>query len=185
MSTPSDQQDKAHWREWAKARRRELEPSLPALSEATCTHLRAFLKERGVKTLLAYHALPGELDVAALQGDFRLLTTRAHFGPPRYLSLHPWESATQRSRLGLLQPPPDAPRVPLTEADAVLLPALAFDRTGVRLGYGGGFYDRLLAGWTGLSIGVLPAALLVDRLPAEAHDIRAGWLATEEGILRT
>lgn len=174
--------DKASWREWAKAQRQALAPQLPDLSAEVCAHLRPFLKKRGVRTVLAYHALEGELDLTALAPHFRLLTTRAHF-EPRRLSLHLWESATQRGKMGLLQPPIGTPEVPLSEVDAALLPALAFDQSGVRLGYGGGFYDRLLQGWDGLSIGVVPAPLLVTALPAEAHDIRARFVATEQGVM--
>ncbi len=180
---PLPSANKAVWRAWARARRAELLAQMPALSDQIAGQLTAFLQGLGVHTVLAYHALPGEPDVSALQSDFRLLTTRAHFGPPRFLSLHPWESATEQSKQGIWQPPLGTPAAALSEVEAVLLPALAFDRRGVRLGYGGGFYDRLLAGWPGLTIGVLPAELLVAALPAEAHDVRARFIATQAGCL--
>ncbi len=132
--------------------------------------------------MLAYHHLPGEPDVSGLRGDFELFTTRARFRPQPHLTVHPWDTATERSKAGYLQPPADAPQVTLGGVEAVLLPGLAYDLRGVRLGYGGGFYDRLLPGYAGLTVGVVWSALLVPRLPSEAHDCRAGYLATERGV---
>lgn len=178
MTRPPCGAPKPEWREWAFAVRREQ----PDASPAVATQLRDFLHAQGARRVLAYHALPGEPDVSALQSDFELLTTRTRFKPERHLTLHPYASATEQSRFGYLQPPADAPQFALGAVDAVLLPGLAYDRYGVRLGYGGGFYDRLLPGYAGLTIGVVWSPLLVPELPSEAHDCRAEWLATERGV---
>jgi 5-formyltetrahydrofolate cyclo-ligase len=69
--------------------------------------------------------------------------------------------------------------------DVVIVPLLAFDRRGHRLGYGKGFYDRLLATSSGTTIGVGFAAQEVDALPAEAHDIRLDWIVTEREVIAT
>lgn len=177
-TAPADAAPKTEWRAWAFARRR----TLPDESEAVTGHLRAFLTARGARRVLAYHALPGEPDVSGLRADFELLTTRTRYKPARHLTLHPWDSATEPSRFGYLQPPADAPQFALGAVDAVLLPGLAYDRRGVRLGYGGGFYDRLLPGYAGLVVGVVWSPLLVPTLPSEPHDCRAGWVATERGV---
>lgn len=175
---PSAPQGKAEWRAWARVRRQEV----PDLSAEVTAHLTAFLQARGARRVLAYRALPGEPDISALAPHLDLLTTRARFRPAPHLTLHPWETATEMSRFGVLQPPADAPRVGLETVDAVLLPALAYDRRGVRLGYGGGFYDRLLPEFRGLTVGVVWDALIVDELPSESHDLRVGFLATETGV---
>lgn len=134
--------------------------------------------------VLAYRALPGEVDVGDLADAFELLTTRARWRPAPHLTLHPWATATERSRFGALQPPADAPRVDRARVDAVLLPALAFDEVGFRLGYGGGFYDRLLAGWAVPTVGVTPEALVLPDVPRAAHDVPVAFLATERGVRR-
>jgi 5-formyltetrahydrofolate cyclo-ligase len=149
-----------------------------------CASLADFLHAQGAQTILAYRSLPGEVDLSALAADFTLLTPRAHFGHSPRLSLHAWASATQRSRFGGLEPPLGTPEVELSSIDTVLLPGLAFDRAGVRLGYGGGFYDRLLAGWPGRTVGVVNTARLVAALPREAHDQAAQWLCSEDGVER-
>lgn len=63
-----------------------------------------------------------------------------------------------------------------------LVPALAFDREGNRLGYGGGFYDMFLREFSGVSVGLCRAAFLYEKLPyTEAHDQRVGSVLTETG----
>ncbi|MFC4426181.1 5-formyltetrahydrofolate cyclo-ligase [Deinococcus navajonensis] len=178
LNPPAPSASKAEWRRWARERREQL----PDHSAAVCSTLRAFLHAHDARRVLAYRALPGEPDVSALADEFDLLTSRARFRPQPHLTLHSWESATEFSRFGALQPPADAPRVALATVDAVLLPALAFDRRGVRLGYGGGFYDRLLPGFAGHIVGVVWSALVVQALPSEPHDVLAGVLATETGV---
>jgi len=68
------------------------------------------------------------------------------------------------------------------EVELILLPGVAFTRDGARLGYGGGFYDRLLAGIAQRPILIAAAFALqiVEALPQEAHDARVGWLVTEQ-----
>lgn len=70
----------------------------------------------------------------------------------------------------------------LNEVEFVLLPGVAFTRDGARLGYGGGFYDKLLARMTHQP--TLAAAAfelqIVEQIPQEATDIKAGWIITEQ-----
>lgn len=176
-AVPADLNDKARWRAWARATR----AGLPDVSGEVVAGLRVFLRSVGARRVLAYRALPGEPDVSALHGEFELLAPRARFRPEPRLTLHPWATATESSRFGALQPPQDAPQVPLDTVDAILLPGLAFDHAGVRLGYGGGFYDRLLPAFRGVTVGVIQHALLVPELPRDPHDCPAQWLVTERG----
>ena len=72
---------------------------------------------------------------------------------------------------GLLQPPgPPLGPGAVAACALVLVPALAVDRSGTRLGRGGGSYDRALARATGLVVAALHRGELVDRLPADPHD---------------
>jgi 5-formyltetrahydrofolate cyclo-ligase len=69
--------------------------------------------------------------------------------------------------------------------DVLLIPLLAFDRVGGRLGYGGGFYDRTLATLPGrFRLGCAYAAQQVDEVPAGPYDMRLDAVATECGIIR-
>ncbi len=91
-----------------------------------------------------------------------------------------------RGRWGLLEPPePWLPTSALAEAGLVLVPALAVDRSGVRLGRGQGFYDRSLSGRNPQAqlIAVVRDEELVDELPAEPHDIPMTHALTPRGGL--
>jgi len=82
--------------------------------------------------------------------------------------------ALGRGRLGLLVPPATAPVVPLGEAGLVVVPALALDRAGRRLGRGGGSYDRALVKLAedAVAVGVVHPEELLKRVPEEPHDQR-------------
>jgi 5-formyltetrahydrofolate cyclo-ligase len=93
----------------------------------------------------------------------------------------------QRAGRGLLEPagPRLGPEAVAT-ADAVLTPGLAVDRTGMRLGRGGGSYDRALGR---VPVGTFTCTLLyatelVDRVPADRHDRRVAAAATPDGVTR-
>ena len=69
--------------------------------------------------------------------------------------------------------------------DVLLVPLLAFDRAGRRLGYGGGYYDRTLAGLPGAqAIGCAYALQEIATVPTGPHDIRLPAVATERGLIR-
>lgn len=88
---------------------------------------------------------------------------------------------------GIMEPDEErcAP-VPMEEIDAVLVPGLAFDQQGRRLGRGGGHYDRLLARLPGdcVTIGLAYDWQVVDSVPAEAWDQPVDWLATPTALTR-
>ncbi|GAA3889550.1 5-formyltetrahydrofolate cyclo-ligase [Streptomyces sedi] len=133
--------------------------------------LRA-LRERGVRVLLPVLLADDDLDWAEFEGHGRLVESE-HAGRVRLL-----EPAGRR--LG-----PDA----VTWADAVLLPGLAVDARGVRMGRGGGSYDRALARLAGAGVDPALVALVyghevVDVLPDEPHDRRVHAALTPEGVHR-
>ncbi|MDT8421833.1 MAG: 5-formyltetrahydrofolate cyclo-ligase [Desulfuromonadales bacterium] len=84
---------------------------------------------------------------------------------------------------GLLEPE-GGREVPVAELDLMVLPGVAFDRYGYRLGYGKGFYDRELhsAGFSGVLVGLCFGFQLLDRLPVERHDVPVDCLVTEQGF---
>ena len=83
-----------------------------------------------------------------------------------------------KGAFGVLEPPADAPLIPLNQLDLVLVPGLAFDCQGRRLGRGKGFYDRLLAEVTGIKCGVALDEQIVEELPEEPHDIAMNFILT-------
>ena len=89
-----------------------------------------------------------------------------------------------------LQEPPDG--APLLVPEILIVPLVAFDRRGHRLGYGGGFYDRTLSGLRAgdtagrrtLAIGIAFAAQELDEVPHGASDERLDWVVTEADIFQ-
>jgi 5-formyltetrahydrofolate cyclo-ligase len=95
-------------------------------------------------------------------------------------------SHLERGAHGTLEPPADAAtRISPADAAFVLVPGVAFDRAGGRLGRGGGFYDRLLAHprFVARRIAVCFACQLVERVPVEPHDAEVDEIVTEDGWL--
>jgi 5-formyltetrahydrofolate cyclo-ligase len=139
---------------------------------------------RGADTVCAYVPVGSEPGSPALLDRLHelcetVLLPVAGTGPDgEHLPLQwgPYEPGTLLpARWGLHEPPePWLPPDAITRADVVLVPALAVDRAGVRLGRGGGFYDRSLAlcrPGTRL-IAVVRDDEVVDELPSEPHDVR-------------
>jgi 5-formyltetrahydrofolate cyclo-ligase len=86
-------------------------------------------------------------------------------------------------RYDILAPAADAPE---KTPDVILVPGLAFDRRGHRLGYGRGYYDRALAACPrALRIGLCHSFQLVEVLPEEAHDQPVDYIVTPDGALAT
>lgn len=95
-------------------------------------------------------------------------------------SLHP--QALTSGALGIAQPLRLRPAYP-GDWQITLAPLLAFDRAGYRLGYGKGYYDRLLAEAGGLAVGLAFACQELPTLPRAPHDHPLDLIVTEEGLI--
>jgi len=129
------------------------------------------------RLVLAYGANCEEIDPALAVSRLRDLGLRVAY--PRVaskdvLDLHEVDDPDDLvlGAFSIREPRPDAPRVDASDVDAVLVPGVAFDRRGHRLGYGGGFYDRFLGALPKgpLRIGLAFDEQLFDEVPAEPHD---------------
>jgi 5-formyltetrahydrofolate cyclo-ligase len=181
VSAPGRSAGKRRWRRWAREQRRRIEWS--PVSDAIVGRLRDWGRLSGRSRVLLYDPLPDEADLTPLAGDVvALLTRTADDGD---LTIHPFESRRERHPLGFGQPVAGSASVDPATVDVALVPGLAFDGSGVRLGRGGGHYDRLLPRLRAdaLIVGVVPEALVVDRLPADAHDVPVTHLVTERRIV--
>ena len=100
------------------------------------------------------------------------------------MSFHHWQigDGTEETIGGVLQPLPAAPVVDAAAIDLFLTPLLGCGDSGMRLGYGGGFYDRLFAQVGGFRLGVGFALQRVSDWESEAHDQRLDGFLSEEGL---
>lgn len=71
-----------------------------------------------------------------------------------------------------------------SEIDVFIVPGIAFDKSGARVGFGKGCYDRLLFGVSAIKIGYCYDFQLCDEIPAENHDIKMDFLITESGLIK-
>ncbi|MDG0991458.1 MAG: 5-formyltetrahydrofolate cyclo-ligase [Luminiphilus sp.] len=91
-------------------------------------------------------------------------------------------AAFETNRYGIDEPPATAATFDVSTIDLFLIPLLACDQFGTRLGYGGGYYDRLLESTAGFRCGLGFDFQRVTELPKEQHDVRMQALLTESGL---
>ena len=92
----------------------------------------------------------------------------------------------EQGYFGIRQPKKEFLRpVDKQAVDLIVVPAVAFDRLGYRIGYGGGYYDRILAHMKkeAVKIGLAFHCQLVSRLPVDKHDIPVDLIVTEKGVI--
>ena len=175
----------------AKARRAELD--MQAVCCGMARALFALPCWAAADTVLAFAAMPDEPDTVAilrqaLSDGKRLLLPRVRSRTEMDWVEIPSLSLLQPGAYGIPEPPADRPAADPGgyAATLALIPCLAAGTDGVRLGRGGGYYDRFLAQYKGERLLLCPAAALLADLPADDWDARFApdEILTEKGILR-
>ncbi|MFN4056832.1 MAG: 5-formyltetrahydrofolate cyclo-ligase [Roseinatronobacter sp.] len=179
--------DKRAARIQAAAQRAETHDPSGAQARAASSHVSAYLAvsfgpDLPNLTLAGYLAIGTEIDpIHAMRTHPGPVCVPVVQGKGQPLVFHLWTPQTvlKDGVFGVPVPRDAVPMIP----DIVLVPGLAFDRNGYRLGYGGGFYDRTLAQCRPrLALGLAYCAQVVDALPTGPHDIALDALATPDGI---
>ncbi|MEX1125965.1 MAG: 5-formyltetrahydrofolate cyclo-ligase, partial [Acidimicrobiia bacterium] len=150
--------------------------------------LFSWLSARLPGTGAAYLAMSDEVEVTPLFNrlpGWRWVLPRIE--DDGILTFRDRDVARETHRWGMTQPSDQGRIVPVHEIDVFLVPGLAFDHSGRRLGRGGGYYDRVLAGRRAdsVAIGVTVTARIIDTVPVVGHDQRVDWLAIEDGVILT
>jgi 5-formyltetrahydrofolate cyclo-ligase len=148
------------------------------------------LAERHVVAL--YSSKGSEVDTLAIDENLRARGVRVVYprivDNDRVLAFHEvWPDKLVRARFGLMEPRPDwRNQVGLVEIDAFVVPGVAFDRVGGRLGFGRGHYDATLAAASpsALRVGLAFEVQLVDDVQREAHDVVLHVIVTEAASYR-
>jgi 5-formyltetrahydrofolate cyclo-ligase len=183
LNQPELDQAKQEAREAAFARRRGLNPAVAG--EALAGHFLRELPPPPDAIVSGFWPLENEIDLRPLlhqlheRGTTVALPVTPRRGEP--LTFREWKPGDTLipERFGTMRPVGR-----LLVPDILLVPLLAFDAAGGRLGYGGGFYDRTLAALPNrLRLGCAFAAQRVDAVPLGPYDIRLDAVATEAGII--
>lgn len=166
---------------------------LRAASHAVCRHVAELAPFRRAPTVALYAAVQGEIDPALLaqlvraRGG-RTVYPRVAATTPPTLTFHAVREPTELvpGVLGIPTPPPGAPEVALDTVALVIVPGVAFDRAGHRLGQGRGYYDAALASTrNALRVGVCHTFQVVDAIPRRDADEPVDLLVTPDGAFPT
>lgn len=144
-----------------------------------------------VRTISGFVAARGEIPMESLLKS--LLDSGRHLALPRVdreqnlMRFHRVQGLGDLTpgAFGILEPKVEAPLLREEEIDLVLVPGVAFDRRGGRVGFGKGFYDLALPNFRNetLRVGVAYAFQLVDQVPQVEKDQKVHWLLTDEGLI--
>ena len=153
-----------------------------------------FLSEFDIEadlSVAAYWPFRDEIDVRPLFAGLEAMGCNCllpvMMGRNEPLQFHQWKpgDVLESSRFGVLEP---SKFHPSTTPDVVILPLLAFDRHGTRLGYGGGYYDTTLKALRGkggvLAIGVAYHDQELNDIPSDVHDQKMDALVTDRAVIR-
>ena len=168
--------DKQQIRSMIRTKKRAMTPA--QIEKASRALTASFLRTsqyRNARSIYGYLPFNQEVDThallsQALKDGKRVALPKTYGDEMRFIwvtDLH----AVQKAALGFPEPVADSPVADDPDA-LVLLPGLAFDLQGGRMGYGGGFYDRFLAGESHPTVALCYGFQLLPQIPLEEHDLR-------------
>lgn len=180
-------------RDLKAALRSDVREKLKRLSQAQRGHdssrARAILEKQALwqkaQTILFFAPLPDELDIwvsmaVASAAGKQVFLPRFLTDTQSYTACHVKTPDTdlRLGQFGIREPTESCPQIPLNRLDLILVPGVAFDLHGRRLGRGKGFYDRLLAAVRGTTCGVAFDEQIVNEVPVEPHDVVLNCILT-------
>lgn len=184
---------KSEARELARLRAASIPPASRDLAGEAIARLVWTVPEvAAARVLLLYASLSTEVHTDAIAEEARRRGITVVYPrcliDTREMSLHSVESAAAlgAAAYGIREPAADCPLVQVGEIDAALVPGLAWDRSGARLGRGAGYFDRLFAhpGWRGFRCGLFLAEQELSSLPTDAWDAGLDAVVTEREVWR-
>ncbi|PLW83544.1 5-formyltetrahydrofolate cyclo-ligase [Kineobactrum sediminis] len=187
----SDPESKPALRTLLRARRRALGTDFrDAAARAAAVHARHLPGWDSARRVALFWANDGELDPVNLLADCRRRHCEVYLpvlADGNHLEFRLWsrEETLAPNVLGIPEPGSDSPQCAPAQLDIVVMPLVAWQRDGTRLGMGGGFYDRTFAGVSGpLRVGLAFACQEASALPGDPWDIPLDFVITEAGLTR-
>ena len=174
------------WAELAKLSAQEMETSDEALFE----RFLALPEVQSARVIFAFWGIPGREPNTRILIE-KLLAQGKTVGLPRMLperqmEVRRYDSAIPmvKAAFGIEEPSTDCELISKSDIDLVLTPAVAYDVSGYRMGFGGGYYDRWLPDFKGNTVGLCRDCVLQKAVPAEAHDAQVDAVLTESRLIR-
>ena len=177
---------KAQLRERVRQELKKLtEPARAGYSAQACALLKQQPEWQKAGSVLFFAPLPGELDIWPLLGE--ALAAGKEVSLPRFdaaaqkyvaCAVREPQKQLRTGQFGIREPDVTCGLMSLMQLDFILVPGIAFDLQGRRLGRGKGFYDQLLAAVRGTTCGVAFEQQIVHAVPVEPHDIHLNCILT-------
>lgn len=162
------------------------------LSQLACARLREQRIWQNAQCVLLFASLPDELDVQPLIGEAlangkRVALPRFNFKTCAYeaVEINDLTQDCASGKFGILEPSARCSYITPNHLDLLIVPGVGFDARGYRLGRGKGYYDRLLAGVTGVKCGIAFDQQIVQTIPSEAHDVRMDFILSPSRWMET
>ena len=182
---------KAQLRESCLARRAALTTAKRRqMSAAIAEHVCALPAFQDSQTVMLYMALPQEAQTAAILAESRYQGKRVTVPVVKPCGLVAAELPTgqlqfQPGPFDIPEPAVSTAIIPPEDINCVMVPGIAFDRRGARLGFGKGYYDRFLCRLPATThvCGLAFSVQIVQHVPDLPHDVRMQSLVTEQGVL--
>jgi 5-formyltetrahydrofolate cyclo-ligase len=195
MTQPTDQSSKgrnAELRHKLRVRRRQITESLrTAYDKAIRQHILQFVKAKGIESIAVFWPFDGEPDTIPLYRELVALGKKIALpivsgNDDHLMNFYLWETDTvlKRNRYGIAEPQNSA-QIAVADFDMMLVPLVAYDRRGNRIGMGSGYYDRHLENlrnWhTPLRLGVAYSMQEIDQIDKNDWDIPLHAIVNERG----
>ena len=175
--------NKIIFRQKAKEIRNRL--NIEVISNVIVNNIKKWDIYQNSDTIMLFYPIGSEINLLKLMDD---TTKKFAFpvvdGNNMYFVYYKKENGFKNGAFNIKEPVGD--KVDINNITLILIPALAVDKTGYRLGYGKGYYDRFLSNITN-AITAIPISenLVFDNIPKENHDIKANYIITENSINQT
>jgi len=181
-------EEKKALRTFIRKKERTLDPTYKAeSSEAICRHLLALDEYKSAKIVFAFAGTEKEIDTSLFMNE--TIAAGKTLILPRCAAEHAIDLCVVRSMddleagaYGILEPK-TVRKADENNIDVILVPGLAFDRNGGRMGFGKGYYDRLLESSKAVKIGLCYDFQILEKIPTESHDVPMNFVITEKEIL--
>lgn len=159
-----------------------------AYSDNICKKVMQTEQYKNAKNIMAYCPVNGEVDTSLILNDClknkTLILPKTDINKINILPcvlLNP--AQLNEGAYGILEPSEECRQISMDEIEMVIIPLIAFDKHGSRLGYGGGYYDRFLSEENDIfKLGIAFSLQQADEIDAESHDAKLDMVITEKDI---